>query len=249
MYYFHAIVVCLLAAVLTLPSGCRSDSSPEENSAVKMSNSTLRSKGIEALNIGDWQTARGRFAQAAEQSPIDYQAQYFLGQCELMLGRPVEAQFAFEEALAVRRDDSELTPRILDRLAEAIYRQDRVETLRTFLSQTAEIYGQSRDYLRQARYLFRLSDMDAAKLAYRKAAYFALEGDAGPYLAICDFYASLSDIPNVVLALRYAYHVDPTNPEVSHRLRELGEVPGPAQSLVPPKPELFTASWVPPASQ
>ena len=151
-----------------------------------------------------------------------------------------------EKALALRQDDPKITPRILDRLAQAYYEQDRPENLTAFLARTAEFYGQPRDYLRQAKYLVKVGDVDSAKLAYRKAAYFAPSGDASPYIAIADFYISIDDQTNAATALRYGYYVNPKDGEVADRFRQLGLVPGPTQSLEPPKPEMLQKSWTPP---
>jgi hypothetical protein len=103
--------------------------------------------------------------------------------------------------------------------------------------------------LRQARYLAKIGDLDSAKLAFRKAAYFAAGGDATAYLAIADFYLSLKDEVNAATALRYANYIDPNDPGIPKRFRQLGIVPGPSQQLEPPKPELFDHPWTPPTVQ
>ena len=232
--------VLLAAASLT---GCESDRDSTglkfETPDFLITNSMLREKGYEAINAEDWRQARLYFAQAVERRPEDGVAQYYLGLCELRLGEPLKAQFALEKALELNRNDPDFAPRILDKLAEAIYQQDRPESLQAFLEQTVDYYGTTRDRLRQADYLTRIGDLDGARLAYQKAAYFAAEDDPDPYIEIADFYNSINDEQNAVRALRYANHVAPGHPGVAERMRRLGVVPGPTQREPPPKPELL----------
>ena len=78
-------------------------------------------------------------------------------------------------------------------------------------------------------------DIDQAKLAYRKAAFFALPGDAEPFLTLADFYESIGDTANAVTALRHAYTVTPKDRQIHDRLRRYGIVPGPTAQLPPEK--------------
>ena len=248
----HLTMTFLSAAVL-MAIGCQStdpqadaESAKADDPGFGVTNRMIREKGFDAINVGDWELARDKFAQATRRKPDDWMAQYYLGACEMHLGRPHQAQLALEKALILRPEDPRTTPRILDRLAEAYYRQDRVESLTAFLDETSESYGLSHDYLRQAKYLVKVGDMDAAELAFRKAAYFAQEGDVTPYIAIADFYAAINDAPNTATALRYANYIAPGNPDVAERLRKLGIVPGPTQTLEPPKPAMLQKPWTPP---
>lgn len=202
-------------------------------------NVQLRERGHEALDRGNAPEARQTFAQAVERRPADAKAHYGLGLARLELDRPLDAQLAFEKALAVKHDDPELTDEILDGIAEALFRQERFAQLHAFLDETARYYGQSDDYLRQARYLVKMGDLDAAVVAFRKAAYFAPEGDAEPYLEMSTFYDSINDQPNALRALRYAYWVNPEHPEIPDRFRSFGKVPGPTLREEPPKPEIM----------
>lgn len=202
-------------------------------------NLQIREQGHTARRQGDLAAAEAQYARAAQRDPTDPLAHYYLGLVKLEQGQPLEAQLALEKALAIKSADPEWTPRILDKLAEAIYRQNRPANLHAFLARTVRTYGSSRDYLRQAEYLAKTGDLDQAQLAYRKAAYFAPEGDATPYLAIAEFYESLNDVPNAVAALRYAYYVAPENPKVASMFRRFGVVPGPTVGQEPPKPEML----------
>jgi len=188
---------------------------------------------------GDYPQARDHFKQAVALQPDDDVSRYLLGQVLMELGMPLQAQVHFEQALAVQTADSSRAERTRDALAEALYQQDRIESLLAFVTQVADENQQSVDYLRQAKYLRLSGDMDAAKVAYRKAAFFASAEDATPYVAIADFYDELGDQANLELALRFAYYVDPKDPTLPDRFRRLGLVPGPTLAMAPPKPQML----------
>lgn len=199
----------------------------------------LREEGRLALNRGQYARALDKCSLAVEKDPSSAHSQYQLGLAYLALDRGFEAQYALEKAHALEPDDRELTPDILDALAEALSQQDRTANLYAFLDKMVETYRTTRDYLRQAEYLAKSGDPDAARLSFRKAAYFADPGDVEPYLAIADFYTAISDQPNAVTALRYANYVAPGNLDVAERLRQFGIVPGPTVAQAPPKPALL----------
>jgi tetratricopeptide (TPR) repeat protein len=200
-----------------------------------VSNLHLRQQGRNATFAGDLELAHQKFAQAVQREPDDYRAQYYLGVNDLARKQPLEGQWALENALRLRPDDPEWTPQILDQIAEALYQQDQADKLEVFLRTTLGYYGQWNDYLRQAKYLAKIGDMDGAALAHHQAAYFAPAGYTSPYLAMADFYESINNQPKVELALRYAYHVNPKAAKVSQRLRKFGIVPGPTIAVSPPK--------------
>lgn len=203
-------------------------------------NVVYRELGYESYRQQDYFTAAEQFQTAVNKKPADYRSQYYLGLSNLKLNKPIPAQTPLEQALALRPDDPQWTPKIADALAETYYQQERFETLYGFLDNMIQTYSQQPvDFLRKAKYLGLLGDADGQKTALQKAAYFAVPGDTSPYLAIADFYAAVNDTPNEIQALRFAYYVDPTNDTVKDRLRGLGIVPGPTIADAPPKPELI----------
>lgn len=203
-------------------------------------NVTLRERGYDDLRDKDYQAAAEHFRAAVEKKPTDYNSQYYLGLSLLRLDQPVPAQTALEQALALKPDDAQWTPKIADLLAESYYQQGRVETLYAFLENQVDTrVQQSEDFLRMGKYMGLVGDADGQQLALQKAAFFAPEGDATPYLAIADFYASVNDLENRVQALKFAYYVNPTLEETKDRLRGLGIVPGPTIALEPNKPEIM----------
>lgn len=199
----------------------------------------LRNQGVVALNRGQNELALEKLTLAVERDASSARNHYQLGRAYLALNRNVQAQYELEKAYALRPNDPELTPGILDNLAEALFRQDRIENLFAFLDKQVAENASTRDYLRQGEYLAKAGDPDAARLAFRKAAYFADKNDPEPYIAIADFYISIGDQPNAVTALRYANYVDNGNLEAAERLRRFGIVPGPTVIEVPPKPALL----------
>ena len=199
----------------------------------------LREEGRLALNRGQTPLALEKTQAAVEKDPSSAQSQYQLGLVFLELNRNLEAQYALEKAQALSPNDPQLTPKILDALAEALFRQGRMANLFEFLDKQVKTTGTTHDFLRQGDYLAKAGDPDAARLAYRKAAYFADPDDPEPYIRIADFYASIGDEPNAVTSLRYANYVDPGNLDVAERLRRFDIVPGPTIAEAPPKPALL----------
>ncbi|MEM7626209.1 MAG: hypothetical protein AAF333_11490 [Planctomycetota bacterium] len=198
-----------------------------------------RERGFDDFKADDFAAAAENFRLAIDKKPSDFQSQYYLGLSLLEEDQPVSAQAPLEQALALRPDDPKWTPRIIDALAESYYEQERYETLYAFLDDTIATYRQqSYDFLRKAKYLGLLGDADGQKTALEKAGYFAPAGDAGPYLALADFYLGVNDVPNAIQALRYGYHEEPANERVKNALRGLGVVPGPTIADAPPKPVL-----------
>lgn len=224
-YSCKSVLVALLF-VLATQSACHT-------------NPFLRQDGFGSIRAGEYEAARDKFAEAVDRHPADYSAQYHLGVAELKLGNLLAAQLALEKALTLRPDDRVLTPKILDELAEALFQQGRYESLYSLLVSATRNYRTTGAYLRQGEYLARSGDLDGAKVAFQKAAYFAERTDADPYLAIADFYESINDVPNSVKALRYAYYVYPQHPDIPDRFRKFGLVPGPTLRSEPPKPELL----------
>lgn len=226
----HGLALVALAG-LTLTAGCKTfiDQAKGTNH---------RQVGEAAYNRGEYELARQKFQTAMDIDPTAYRTRYWMGKAELALGRPVIAQSEFEYALEVAPKTAPLRPDILDGIAEALFVQGNRDRLHTFLAE-ASVNGSTRDYLREAKYLVATGDPDAAVVAYRKAARFAAADDEEPYLAIADFYESVNDVPNAVTALRYAYYLDPKNPDIPDRFRKFGIVPGPTLKLEPPKPEML----------
>jgi tetratricopeptide (TPR) repeat protein len=200
-------------------------------------NRLLRQQGMDALEVGDVELADNRFTKASRQDSTDWKSMFYLGKIRLDQGEWVEAQVLLEKALSIRGHHPE-TDDILDGMAETLFRQGEKDRLYAMLKQTTQDRPVTKSYLRQAKYFYKLGDVDGAKVAYQKAARFALSTDASPYLEMADFYESIGDTGATVTALRQAYAIDPSTPGLSDRLRDNGIVPGPTAGLSPlPHPE------------
>ncbi len=193
-------------------------------------NPVLRMHGLDALGTDDLKQAEAQFAQAVEQDPTDWKSLYHLGVIRLQQGNALDAQLLLERALVLRRDHAE-TADILDALAQALSQAKRIDDLHALINQAVDDYGSSRDYIRQGSYLHQLGDIDGAKFAYRKAAYFAKPGDAQPFVNLADFYEQIGDTANAVTSLRHAYGINPKDRLIAERLRNYGIVPGPTAAI------------------
>jgi len=216
-------LAALAAALgLLLVSGC-------------MSTAELREEGIKAYQAGQFESAGDYFEQVLERRPNDWRANYYLGRLALRDNNPDRARMYLEVAYTLRDagpPEHPETPRIVDALAESLYRQGQHRRLVGFLDEAVDRYGRLHDYLRKAEYLDRLNDRDAAMQAYRTAAkVYPQRVEA--HLALADFYEKIGDEEQALLALRRAYTLDPQNQAIADRIRGYGVVPGPTIYLRP----------------
>ncbi len=194
-------------------------------------------RAYDLYRAGKYEAAAQQFQEAASRSASDVASHYWWGTSLMNLGRYDEAQLPLEQAWAITTEEGSYTARILDRLAEVYFQQQRHEKLHVFLKEvTAQYHQQSRDFLRHAYYQTKTGDLDGAKLSFIKAANFADTGDASPYVALADFYESVNQADAAKTVLRYAYWINPQTKNVAGRLRGYGVVLGPAAGLVPPRP-------------
>lgn len=193
-----------------------------------------RQAGWQAKNNGNWQKAETLYAKSVERNPSNVEGYYWLGVSQLELDRPLDAKLSLERAWTLEPDNPAWTPRILNVLAQANYEADNQQALFDFLSTQAERYKTSDAFLRQGKYLALAGDVDNAELAYAKAIRFADPQDAEPYVEAGAFYARHNDRAKAIEMLRYANYLDPGNEQVAASFRQIGVVPGPAQSAPPP---------------
>ncbi len=199
--------------------------------------SMVREDGDVAYFQGDYATAAEHYARAAELQPTDALAHYKLGRTHLQLDRNAAAELNYRTAWTLQPNNEELTPKILDGLAESLVRQpEREWVLYDYLEEQAQMYGTPEAYLRQAEYLMQIGDADNAVVAHRKAVFFASRDDATTLLAMGDFYLEIGDNAQAERYYRYAFALDPEADGLSSKLRGLGVVPGPTAGLpLPPE--------------
>jgi len=211
------LLAMLLAAMLTV-AGCGP------------SVYTLRQHGLRHYEADRYDQARRAFERVIEHEPSDPAANYHLGLLALRNDDASEARNHLEIAYTLYEPQASPPPhmpRLLDALAEAMYREGERRQVIAFTEQAIDRFGTLRDYLRKAEFLARLGDHDSALTAYRSAIEIAEPGDAAAHLALADFYESLGDRGRAINTLKRAYRVDPDNKRTADRLRAYGIVPGP----------------------
>lgn len=197
-------------------------------------NSQLRESARLRMKEGNMDAAEALARQAVDQDASDWRAQKILGEACLQQAKWIDAQLHLEQALMMLPGLNKAErPAILDGIAEAIHQQGRADALTGFLKQTAERYQTPRDYIRQAKYLAKLNDVDGSRLALRKAARLASKNNPEPYLLLADYYQSIGDSGRSLVSLRQAYYVAPYRKDIAQRLREGGIEPGPEAGLPP----------------
>ncbi len=184
----------------------------------------------------DFQFQQQHYGQAAigyteivDRAPGDWRAQYRLGLCELDIGNPDRARTALEIAHARQPAN----PDIVDSLAEAMFRQGDERSLMDLLSDRAETEQTVRAWLRLGRYSAELGDADTALTAFETAIELDAGRSAEPYIQTALFSQQIGDLDGALRRLRQAYRINPGDPAVDRRLRDLGEVPGPTIGLPP----------------
>lgn len=192
----------------------------------------LRQRGIEAYDDARYERAEQLFGKSVDIDPGAWKGHMYLGLANLQRDQFIEAQHELELALTMN-PDTDRSPEILDALAAAIYGQGNAAALHALLDQACSNYGTTHDYLRQARFLIQLGDLDNARIALGKAASFAAPSDPEAQLAIADFYESVGNTEKVIHALRRALYIDPDNQHIQQRLRGYGVIPGPTAALAP----------------
>jgi tetratricopeptide (TPR) repeat protein len=216
----------LLATVVIAVAGVLAGCSPDP--------SFYQRRGLQRyqqLNRPD--AARADFARAVEINPTFWNSHYHLGLIALQQGDTAIARRHLEVALALVRDKPKLAKPIVDALAEAIFQQDDYPRLIGFLNEVTDQYATLHDFLRRARYYEKMADHDNAQIAYRQAIKIATAEDVTPFLALADFYLRIGATDQALATLRQAYSLAPAHEEISKRIRELGEVPGPTLALPP----------------
>ncbi|MHC4216952.1 MAG: tetratricopeptide repeat protein [Planctomycetota bacterium] len=210
--------LCVL--ILVLLGGC--SQRPAES---------LRKDGNFLYEHGDYAKAAQKYAEITERYPGDWEAHYRLGLCQLELDELSAARRELEVAHTSRPGD----PDVVDALAETMFLQGQEAQLYTFVKQQAESAQTVRAWLRQGRYAARLGDADSAQTAFETAIVLDNGKTVDPYLQASKFAEDLGDMDQALRRLRQAYAIEPTDPRVIKRLRELGEIPGPTIGLPPGK--------------
>jgi tetratricopeptide (TPR) repeat protein len=192
---------------------------------------SLRSQGDRLFDRGEYAAAAEKYAQITDRSPGMWEAHYRLGLCRLEMGELTAARRELAVALTSRPGD----PDVVDALAETMLLQGDEAELFSFVKEHAESEQTVRAWLRLGRYAARMGDPDSAQAAFETAIVLDDGRTVEPYLQTAKFAEELGDMDQALRRLRQAYGINPRDPRVSQRLRELGEVPGPTIALPPGK--------------
>ena len=189
----------------------------------------VRAAGNESYWDADYETARANYQEYVDRKPEDVQGRVDLGRTLLAMGRPSEAR----EHLIVAYDREPTYPDLADLLARAMVEAGEPERAEIFLTRRAQEVGRWQDYLLLGRYHTLIGKPDEARASLVTAARLAGPSRIEPQMALAEMYRSLKDPEREIQRLRMALWIEPENPRIADRLRELGQVPGPTFAIPP----------------
>ena len=189
----------------------------------------VRTMGDRHAANGEYERALVDYQEYIARKPDGVDVRYSMARALLGAGRPQEAREQFYQCLAVKPDNEDYA----QGLADALLACNEREELITFLTTQARERGRSGDYLRLGRAHFSLGNADEAKNAMITAAKLDGGRSVKPHLELADLYRTLGDSKAELNRLRMALFIEPRNPEIQRRIRELGEIPGPSFVLPP----------------
>jgi len=212
----NGLMFCLvLAAFLT---GCAQRSLP-----------AVRESGDRAFNKGDFASAAVDYKEYTERKPGEAAVQLQYAKTLLKLDEPVPAV----EHASIAYDQHPTDEDYIETRAQALFEAKKTEELDRFLRGLCQGHGQPSDYIRLGRYSQKMGDADSAQTAFKTAARVDGGKSMAPQMALADFYRSINDKENEMQRLRMCYYLDPKDPKISQRIRDLGEIPGPSLALPP----------------
>lgn len=189
----------------------------------------VKADGEFAYRTQNFEAAIESYEEFVRRKPEDADMRHELARSYIGAGRPRRAM----EEMIICLDVKPLNDAYLDTLSQAMYDAGERDALTARLRQNASERGRVSDYTRLGRWSARLGNPDEAKDALLTAARLDGGRSLGPQLELADFYGSLGDTANQVRRIRMAYFIDPTNAEVTRRIRDVGEIAGPTFPLKP----------------
>jgi len=189
----------------------------------------VRDAGDRAMARGDVQTANTNYAEYVERKPGESEVQLAYAKTLLATGEPAKAV----EHATLAYDQHPGDDDYIETLARALYESHRTDDLYRFLRGLTQGRGHVSDYLRLGQYSAKLGDADGAEHAFLTAAQLDHGQHSAAQLALADLYTSIGAKERALTRLRMALYVDRNNTEITKRLRELGEIPGPSLALQP----------------
>lgn len=195
-----------------------------------------RVKEVGDRNFRDknWEAARTDYQEYVDRKPGEAEINAKLARCLVELGRAPEAI----NPAAAAYDAEPNKPEFIETFALALAESKRTDQLYRLLNGNCEARGSVSDFDRLGRFNLKLGDPDGAERAFKMAAKVDGGRTLEPQMALADFYHTIGDKTNEKRRLRMALSVDPSNPAIYGRLKDLGEIPGPSLQL---RPEEATA--------
>lgn len=189
----------------------------------------VKEVGDRAYRDGRWEEARVEYQEYVDRKPGEAEIQMKLARTLIELKRSEEAV----NSAAVAYDAEPNNPEAIETFASALFEAKRTDQLFRLLNGNCEKRGLVADYDRLGRYQTKLGLNDDAVQAFTMAAKVDGGKTRDPQLALASFYRHIGDKQNEIRRLRMALSLDPSNPEIYVRLKELGEIPGPSLALTP----------------
>jgi len=189
----------------------------------------VREQGDKAYERGDYATACNDYREYVERKPGEPDVQNMYAKSLIKTNQPIPAV----EHATIAYDQRPTNEDYINTRAEALFQAGKTDELYRFLRGLTEARGLPSDYIRLGQYTARMGDADGAEHALLTAAKIDGGKTAAPQIALADFYRSIGDKKAEIVRLRNALYLDPKNPEIPKRLRELGEIPGPSLAMPP----------------
>lgn len=193
---------------------------------------TLMARGEQAMREDRPTEALANYNEALGKAPNNAEAYHGAGLALLELGRAGEAQERLSVAHDIAPDDDE----ILVDYAEALVSGGREGTAAQLLNDRAEFGDDETGYLLLGDFYRRRGLPDEAQTALRQADARAGGESIEAHRKLAMLYAKLGDTPAELIRWSYVLYLNPTDAQARVRVRELGEVPGPAFAVEPPGP-------------
>ncbi len=190
---------------------------------------TVRESGDRFYSRGQYQEAAADYKEYTDRKPGEPAVQLMYAKTLLALHQPAPAV----EHATIAYDQHPNDDEYIETRAQALFEAKKTDELDRFLRGMTAGRGLPADYIRQAKYSLKLGDADSAATALKVAARIDGGKTAAPQIAFADFYHSIKDQPNEIKRLRMALYLDPKDPQISNRLRALGEIPGPSLAMPP----------------
>lgn len=208
-----------MIAAITLLAGCKNPANP----------AAYLIDGDNAFEATQWSKATESYEQYLALREGNFRVRQRIGESYLYSGKYAEAAHHLRLVYVQRPGDD----KVVDLLAEALYRGDKHDELYRLLRSEAIDSQDLADWMRLGDYAMKLGDKDTAQTAYLSAAKVSGATSTKPYIALFDYYRGLGQKSLAINAIRNAAWVDSTDTKVAERIKLAGLIDGPTLPLMP----------------